>query len=741
VLTTLAQDVQYKSGPTLGSGRYSPTAGMIFAPEQFLGTGTYLHDNPASGRHFTKSSGTADDNYRMPIYDVPAIFCNDGSAGGGYDLLADDSFDTGIETATIALMAGPCPPAVIATSDNCYKRIELAAGQARNIEILFAFAQPVRVRFTEDSGATWKNVEQEKGATPADLHFAKSDVVAVYIKPIKTKGLCIIETSEGHQFRVQPSDTWTQNNPQGTWLPSTGRIRLHGQNGWASFAYMPTRGGSIEVERVHKIGYDHPQAAAAWVSPGLMSHQDGQTYSHTVTPADGNIGWTSQGSLDDAGEGLGSFEPFRWAASQLIVPPDFTDGVTDGLNSITTVFLRLSGVTVEHQLDDNRRMFGSVLTDIVANNDGNQYIGAAGNLACVVSTSNDGGATLIKHGEYIVGIGEDGFCYENPSAGINDLKAMGVDRMVFLGGSSEEPVISGIEVVQDGWAAFSGIRYWAHRGGIHDRYLGLLPDAQSTDGIYVPPGAPGTNAPYGKAGDDYAGHWPILPEGTGDQPITVWPATTSPISALQSIVQDLAEVVYDFGTPVRLAPYYMGFDADSNLIIEPFDPDSQQPVYGFTDRNSFDAQDAYPEVAWITIPSNLRVTNSITNLRGELTAAGQDWITNELLIEHRDNGPSVKEAIGYNRSCYIQSERWGDQGYLSGVADGIQVLTSLPTQIASATLPHLPQLRMGQSVLIWHAYTGLIPAKFYITRARHRAYDGASPILDTYFVARRQTGA
>lgn len=733
-ITTMAMDIQGQDNGYIDAGRYLPHLGAIGSPDVRLPMDTFITGSAVSGsrsgRSFALVSGLADDTWLEPAYKQWGIHCYDGTSGASSVLLAATTASA-IEQATLTIWRGnPANGGTAATAANCYTYFELCSGSTRNFRIAWPFGEPLQLQFTTDGGTNWKPVAKASAnGSRSELTFTSVDYVVLFITTYPETGTIVVDSSAGHVLRWTPNDAWTLTHAKNAWLPATGRIKVSNQNGWMGFTYTVRRHGTTQVGRVHNIGYAHPQAAAGWLAAGALNKQSGLSYTNSVASSGSNITWTSQVNSADAGEGKGSAFNNLWTDGQLLIPPDFkstTDGVPGGTNPTTIVQLRSRGARIVEILDDNARthVSGGVI-DI--NNNKHTYGTAAGHLACTVFSSNNGGTTLVKRGEFIAG-GKDGYTYVNPQANIYDLGSPIFDRSYAMG-NCDEPVVLEDDLVADGWPLWSLVRFLAHHGNVSDDWLIKLPDAGT---IYVPPGAPGSNAPYGRAGSSYTGE--IMPSGLGDKPIYVFPAGMSPWAALQHIVQELTAQVPDGLGGTRTVPYYMGFDHDGYFRFEPFDPLGTSPVFGFTD-NVAAATTMAPGIIWTPL-THFQHAVSVGQLRSSLTLTGQDWVTNELLVDHRLQSSAVREAIGFYRGLRMQSERWGSDTYITKVGNGLQLQTSLSTLVCAGSSVHVPSMYCGDTIAVMHTAMGGTVQKFYVTRLVQDIADAPQNLLETQFTAR-----
>ena len=702
VITTLASDLFCSATGIINDGNFLRPLGAILAPSTAT-TDTYLSTTTTgrTGRSFVLNSGAATDLWKEPQNDAWGILCRDGSSGASFELTAT-TVGSVIEDAVFTIWRGDIPPGSGATSSNTFVRMELSYGSTRTYSILMAYDSPICLDWSDDGGTTWNTVAQLSGYGHIENYSGNNKPFQIHITANYDNNLLCIYLSDGGTLVHSPTD--------GSGLPVVGCKRITGKNGWLGFTYQPRIYGTGQVSRTNDLRYAHPQAANAWLSCGTLSQQTGQTYTNSVTSSGTSFQWTSSWSNSD--DTVGS----QWTDGQLIIPADWQTGVPGGVNSTLTVNLAIEGMNVIEDLDDNARTFtrdGSVLI----NNYKHQYSQSVGNFACNLSSGTNNGSTMFRRIAGIAGVGDEGIALDNPSAGENKVRFHVTDRRVTMGASRNEPIGQEYKAQFDQWCLWSFVRYQCHRGNISDAWLTKLPDVTTGTGIYVPPNAPGTYAPYGRA--DSSCPYPILPSGLGDNPVMEFGENMSPWDCIQAVIADMAYPYTVAGTVVGNYPLYMGFDHDGYFRCEPFAPDQVSPVYGFTDRIE-QAATTYPGIIWYPL-TGCTASLSISQLRSSITMIGQDWISNELLVEHRLQSTTVREAIGYYRGLVMQSERWGTDTYLSAVT-GQSI--------------HAPTVYVGDTIAVWHPNVGTTPVKYYITRLIHDVQDGVPCRQSTQFVGR-----
>lgn len=734
-LPFVAVDINDKSSGYWDNAFYQEPSGEMLGSGFPLRQATFINGHAFTGRSFTVVSGVCDDDWFDPQYDTRGVLMDDGSAGASYEVLADYVAPEP-ETLLIILNRGFPPPSSNPTKANCYTRIEFMHGSTTNYSILMAYGELFQLQYSTDNSVTWKTYQQATRLGMCQQYIrSHNQRVEIKVQP---------QTQDGH-FAVRIGDDgWLTHVPPGLtgdkslWLPRGGKIRVLGKNGYSALCVLPYRHPAAKIGITFPLPVPaHPRSGESWLSVNALTSEPGQTITPTVTDhGDNTLTAEVTISQDDAGDGEGSAEPPRFTDFTVITPAQWALAVPGASTTNTITQLASYAVSEEEVWDDNRGIL-SCSGSLVVNNFNQQYNGNIGKFALNVQASVNGGSTLFNRGNYITGIGSEGFDYSNPSAGRHWITMPFQDRSIVMGSSSEEPVTFGFAVNFDQWPLWSAVRYCCEFGNIHGDWLTRLPD-YLTYGIYVPPG--GTlDAPYGKAGEDCP--YPILGRGVGNNPLYQFGPSMSPWAVLRILCQDESAQVPDGLFGITTARYMMGFDPDGYFRFEPFAPWNVTPVIGMTDRLNF-ATANFPAVQWVEL-SGFNVFASASQLRSEITAFGQNWLTNELLNSTLMTSPQVRETIGYRIADFEQNERWGSQDYLDYVVGGMARQASLSTVCALGSIPFQPNLHAGAVFPILHSYLGPSPVNFYATllRSGYGHTESGHQSVHSQFSARRVLNA
>ncbi len=623
-------------------------------------------DSGRTGRAFNVISGTWIDDFNDPLHDVYGLLMPDSSPGVVWEVRSA-GITPGIEAADVVIRRGIPPandPAARAQSGyTCYFELAYNASDNTGCRLAFEWGQPIRMDVTADNGITWSPVAIARQLGNLERYLsARQGLVRLRIIPSAWQGRLSVEIGDEAQL------VYTRPTPD---LPGPGNLRLYGSNGSIRFNYFPLRGQPVTVSGAINIGFEHPGAAAGFLSlNGPAVPPDGQTASFQLADeGGGQFSWQAAAIAPDAGDGKGSLNAPLLSQATLILPAVWTDSVDLLPDPIGAIELPVICVEEAQLFDDASRTLTSAAVVSVDNSDG-RYAQAYGARSLTICASN-GGAFYPRF------VGVAGVSMEGIDLGTYGAEGPGRIEIACRGNELKMQHAAAQRRIYDGWCLYSAVRFECELGNIHPQFLQSLP-------LYVPPGAT-LDAPYGVA-DPYCAY-PVLGVGTALSPRFDFGPEVSPWEALGSLVRISATID---PTTLQSLPFTMGFDVQGQFRFEAFDPAGLLPVMSYSDI------DASGEGL---ILEELRVFNSVAQMRTDIDFQGQDSLTGALLLSHITLPASVRQAIGYRYPWLERNSRY-TAGLIQQMAQTAAQIASYPTQVIRFKAPFQPGVYAGQKILV-----------------------------------------
>jgi hypothetical protein len=660
-----------EDGSSIDGGRYLPTEGVVQGQGEPKMQDTYLTGTAdREGRAFTVVTGQWQDDWVSPQTDKYGLLFPDSSAGATAEVVSADT-TSGPESAEIVLGRGYPPSG----SDDAHTRaggfcyLQLCYGSmdqgnlAQDYRLALEWGNPIHIDYTRDNGQTWSIVKLFRDLGTVERYLRDHDNnVRLRVSVDRAKKKLSFEVGDGNFATHAPP-----------YLPSTGHIRLRGQNGWMSLEYYPLRFQPVTVSKsARDFGEEMDPAGAFLTGNGLAETSEDQVTQTSINSQDArNIWWQARGSMPDAGDNLGSADPPVLSDASLLFPAEWTfmsgSAITPALQQLATI--RVDELSVF----DPMTRTGATSAMVTASNRLGQYTGALGNRRVEIAASV--GGPFVTRLTGVAGASERGLelMRQDPTR---------VFRVPCQDFSYKMQRAWEQEVCFDGWALWSVVRFCLESGNIHPQYMNNLP-------LYVPPGA-SPDAPYGPAGFDAPDDLFLFPKGTGNNPRYRFGPEWSPWQILQSIILEMGQV--DFSTGLS-TPYYMAFDVHGQFHFEPFNPGGL-----FTDFPTITYSTDACASGGIQI-EEISVYNSIEQLRTDIDFQGLDPDTNELLYIHLPMPPEVLEAVGFRFGWLERSSRF-TPGYIETLAAAAQMQAAQATQVAFLKAPFMPGVFAGQTCWI-----------------------------------------
>lgn len=716
VVPTLAVAWNAEDGTT-ADGRFHAKRGEMQGQGVPKAQDTTLVSGRNTGTTFTVVSGTWNDDYVDPQYDVYGILQPDSTADVTWEVVSSAAFN--FVPCEFVLRRG-MPPAASSSAHSKagnYAYLHFAYQSTNGIDyrVAFEYGQPFALDVSYDAGATWKRVHQTREAGLLERYLAAhNDLVRLSVHPDPSVGTVEWEIGEGHWFRHTPDVKLTPEQTVADRLPQGGKLRLIGKNGWVSLLVLPLRHQGLNVVQA-PLRLDEakplPNAGKAFLVGNALTTPDASQATQTSVTTDGQQFTASlTASLPDAGDGLGSELPPRLSDMALVMPADWQFSVPGAYGPDTGV-LPVRGMFAEivSELNDAARTLTSSAV-LIANNFDGLYAGAYSHRMLDIWATNGWDYDPTAWPD----VDPTAFGWFPMFAGIAGASDQGINLFTVgqrnrmglpcLDDHFKMLVPIGYEVIYDGWCLFSAVRHVAEACNIHPMFLSTIP-------LYIPPGAT-EDAPYGPAGEDCP--YPILEKGTGNNPKHRYLPHSLGWHILLALVREQGQpvTVYNPTDPNRpfefSLPYYVGFDVTRQLRCEPFDPAGLPVNALFSDS---DPSGPLEEV---------RVFNSVAQMRSELNFQGINPLTMELMHYHRTLDPSVLAAIGFRSGHLERDPRFATPEGIIGLAETEAALASLPQQTAALKTTLRPWFSAGQLALVSERYNIGRAGIYVATQVRHR---------------------
>lgn len=662
--------------PSSIAGRYNKAKGQAQGIGRPKPQDTTLSSGKNTGRVFTSVSGTWKDDSKPKEGSNWRLLMPDASASVSFEATSDTT-TSNIENAVFIVGRGVVPASVTPTASNYNAYLELAYGATSNYRIVFEWWSPIRLEYyAPETNSQWVPVGIASKLGDFNTLVKANPYVTLKIE-IESKGdrnIIWVEVNNGEMIRHSPSVV----NGQQRLLPTPGRLRLSGQNGWASLEYYPLRYDTVTLTKskrefipANKVGTLQNAGRAFVVTNATNPTAAGQTFTQSVQTDGKSLQPTITARNTDAGDGLGSSVPPTIADMSVVVPAFWVEGT--GVDYSNSAFLKGMRVEELQVWDSVTRVRGSS-AQITCSNKSGDYTGMAGHFALNLTASNGGAFYQRLLG--VAGAGQNGIgLYRNDPTNLLFLSVS--DRSYVMGAKSDALVPIGQEIVLDGWCIWSAVRFLCELGNIHPQWLIGIP-------LYIPPGAT-QDAPYGPAGDDCP--YPILPRGTGLNPRLQYLPDRTPWSILLELVQDSGEYDFFSNSP---APYMMGFNNYGQFGFGPAFPGPVTPVIAYS---SYDP-------TGVGQIEELYVYESANQMRTSLDFQGIDAQTYELLYYHLPMPAPVLQAVGFRFSWLERNARYSSPAYLQRIADWAATQASIPQQVVRFRTMFQPWVNAGDVCVV-----------------------------------------
>lgn len=668
---TVGEQIGAESGSYVGGNRVSEKGELhgSYAPKL---QDTYITGTVGrTGKAFTVVAGTVHDDWVS-------------TRTSRYGLLVPKSTDTfdivqttpsaRIVNSQFIVRRGANPVGNVPTSANLYTYLHLAYGNATDYRFAVLWGKSLTLDYYA-SGAWTVGADVSKYVRNIEAFFAESgdrltiDVVTNYYDNTITAHV-------GSHF--------TAVHKPALGLPLYGRTRLAGQYGWATYEEYPLRFRPVTItKKPRNFGQFMPVGAAAIVGNGRAYGDPTQTHSASLTGNGQEIGYTLTAALPDAGDGLGSTDPAILADITLALP-----GVWVNPFPSTIFFPPAIRCDILETLDDASRTF-TASAAVPINNWNSRYTGSYGQVAVDITLFNG----IDPPGLAFSGIGGGG------PRGIEFYRAdpMRLMTLPCSDNSLKMQVPIGEEICLDGYAWPTAVRLVAELGNVHPQFLQTIP-------FYVPPGATAA-APFGPAGNDWPGY--SFGKGSGlNAKYKFLPNETS-WSILCQLIQEMSSVDLITG---QALPYYMGFDpyGSGQFQFQPYNPRFVPPKIIYRERDT----SGYGQI------EEIRVYNSVYQMRTSLDFQGIDAFSNELLYYHLNMPDAVMAAVGFRFPWLERSAKFASAAYMIQIAQAAAVQAALPTQVVTVKVPFHPNVHVGDTCIIQESNALGGTGVFYITEMR-----------------------
>lgn len=705
-LSVMAPQMDADTETYVGGGRYYESDGVIGGVPLQLRQDTYITGTAGrSGRDFTSVSGTWRDDWVNSQNGYYGLLFPDSTGGMTGEVLAA-STTTGIEPCEIVLQKGfPPTGATVQTKTDQYAYIEFANGSQWNWRIAIEYGQPFRIDYTKDSGATWNPVAVCKKLGQAERYLRANNNeirIALHLDDQRTR--LMFEIGDGELLTM----VWKDAVEAGESLSTiAGKIRVTTKNGWCAFQYFPARYQPVTVTDNRGIQTPFPIIApygGTVKANGLTKDATNQTNAFTAYYDSGFIKYSFNASC--SGDSLGGYTQPKVSDATCLFPAVWQQGYPT-IDVSGTAYLDNIAVEEEGVWDEASRTVQMFIPEVLCDNSYGQYNGGYGHLAVSIDASN-GGPWFNR----FVGIGGIDTQGDNAQSGITftaDVTPQGVVRSLMRFACQDKSYLMdvplGQEVDLDGWALGAAVRFLCECGNTHYDFISdNIPDWDR-----------------GPVGDADGCPYYTLPRGTGDNAKLRFYPTQSVWSILRQLCQDSADI-----DPVTgfIRPFMMGFDPNGIFRFEPVALASSPPVF------QYDIWNDEGNIQWIT------VSNSVSDLRTDLTFQGIEGNTFELMNYNLSLDDTVRAAVGFRYVYMERQSRYASEDYLRYVANVAAFQCSLPTQWVTIQVPFQPIVQPGANVLIYHEDSG-IGGQYNVKRMHSRyGFDGSmsNPHPDCYSI-------
>ena len=667
---TEGEQIAVESGSYVDGNRISEKGELqgAYAPKL---QDTYISGTGGrTGKAFIVAAGTVKDDWVNPRTSKYGLLFPKSS--DTFDVVAAAT-DARIVNAQFVIKRGANPVGNSPTASNFYTYIHLCYLNNTDIRIALLWGKPLTLDFYD---GTW-----HLGACPAKMN---TNLEAYFAQNGNQIALDVIANYQDNtvSVRVGGRDALVFRQPDG--LPAFGNVRLTGQNGWGHFEYYPLRFQPVTVtKKARDFGQVMPTGAAGITGNGRAYADPTQTHTAALTGNGQEIGYTLTASLPDAGDGLGSTDPAILSDVTVALPGVWVYPFPSGIFLPPAIRCDLL-----ETLDDASRTFVSSAS-VPVNNWNSRYTGSYGQVAVDITLFNG----VDPPGLAFSGIGGGG------PRGIEFYRAdpMRLMTLPCSDNSLKMQVPIGEEICLDGYAWPTAVRLVAELGNVHPQFLQTIP-------FYVPPGMTAA-APFGPAGNDWPGY--SFGKGSGlNAKYKFLPNETS-WSILCQLIQEMSSV--DLVTGQAL-PYYMGFDpyGSGQFTFAPYNPRFVPPKIVYRERDVT----GYGQI------EEIRVYNSVYQMRTSLDFQGIDAYTNELLYYHLNMPDAVMQAVGFRFPWLERSAKFASADYMVQIAQAAAAQAALPTQVVTVKVPYHPNIHVGDTCIIQESNALGGTGVFYITEIR-----------------------
>lgn len=662
--------VLHDSSQAEHDGAYHRESGELHSQGTPVYRDTFLHGNGnLSGYPFSVNLGGSSwtDNWVSPKTGKHGIVFQNAADGGQFDIVQDDQMAMQDRCVTIHRGISDLNTSKIPGNYNCY--LELVYGNEGKsggaYRLCFEAAAPVRLEYwglTDDAWKRFSNSSLEFNA--ANLFYDLGGEVRLKLHPNPDRGEVVIEFPRGYVLRHTPerdAQATTLAGPNApAALPPYWQLHFYGKNGFAGLEVGTYGHAPLNITTPKRnYGQMLPGVGTATIVPNVLGNQDGSTTwtGGAVQFPDGSIQASLSGTRPDDGDGNGSPDPVTCSDVLVYRPAKFSND--PGTPFVSIDLLRSCTITERAVWDDILRI-SHTSGEIIFQNDDLRYSGAVGNMAINIFGSN--GYEAANRCRGIAGHNDPGieFLRHDP---------VRIGTLPYADFMAKLNVAIGEEVILDGFSAHTAV-WLLLNFAIDEKYLQFIPN----DGF----------PPYANTST----YIPILPKGTGDNPKYRFTPDQTLFSAILQIVQDTGRVSRQWNGRVVSTPYYFWFDPFGFAHFQPYDAAFGLPVMWFSSRDQ-------SGVGLIEGP--LRVSNSVTNIRTDVTVQGQDEFDHSLINVHRPLTWN-RNLKGYRDILIERDERFSSNAYAEQHADMLAIQASLPTQLVEFTTAFRPNVFPGNIV-------------------------------------------
>jgi hypothetical protein len=672
---TFAGELNSESQSGFSGSRYQEATGEIVGAPDWLLQDTLIYGSyedgsnrynyPQAARKFDIASGSAKNTY------VYGTFLAIQATSINFDFIEHSVANaTGIRHCYVEMFLGSSQM----YKTRSYQYLELAYGEPINYRIGLREHSPVTLEYKDPTLSDWKIVASARMRAEPSRHYSGAKYASslmIHIMPDYSRGLMVVELDEGMFLRHAPPRKTTDSLQAFASLPAQERFRLSGSN--PAGGYNPqllifqSRYPSVTVNKGKK--YFGPERlrniGAAQVIPNTLGTPTAtQTNTSTVTQdGQGNVSISVTGSIPyvtdtiprEGGSAiLGAETPPVFSDILVYIPSTWSSypvGFPLPEALLSTVQMR------ELQVWDDASRMGMTTGRLLVNNRNNVYTGTFGNYAVSILAGN--GNITAQRLRGVIGCDDQGIVVSRRDP-FRFVEFPFHDFMAKLA-----TVTLNQEITLDGLCIYTAIRLLLDLGQVDpSRYALNIPDTGfPTNGRYP------ANFPY------Y-----ILGKGTGLNPKYRFMPERTVLSVLQELIQDS-------GDPFTGYPHFMWFDALGQFHWEAYNPGLLTPVRLYSDYDTSGVGAIY----------DIKVFNSVSQMRTEIILQGQDAITYELLQYYLPL-PGNIGAVGFRFAALERNSRYASPAYMAYIANVMAQQASLPTQIVKMRVPYWPDLTAGQVI-------------------------------------------